>query len=808
MENVFNQNTYPQLPPDLSEGEESISLRELFEIVLNNWKWFAFSIIVGGMIAWFYLYTKVPRYQRQAVIMVKEDASASSTRRSALNTNALMQLNGVMGGTSVKNELYILRSYQLMQDVVKRLGLDVTYVYKHKLKDYSLYTERPVTVTFKDEFSGPVSFRLDVTSAAECAISEVFYGTGTEKLSYTKKVAYGQEIETPFGRIEITLNEKALDRFRGESITVRRYSVEDAAIMTCNKINTSEMDKESTLVLITCQDSNIRRADDILSTILEAYKQSIIKNKNEIAQSTADFIDDRIALISIELGEVENSLANFKQRNGLVDIKSNADIFLNQTATARQRTIQAESQYTLVQYLVDYVKRNSQGNNLIPTLGGITDAGIQSQIASFNQLMLKRNNLAANAAEDNPSIVELDANLQQMRQAVVASLEGYTASLKVQLQQAQKEEKGLSSTLTTVPQKEKEFIDISRQQAIKETLFTFLLNKREETALQLAITEANISIVEHPFGSRAPVSPRKRMVMMVGLLLGALLPLAFFYVKNLLYMGVRGRKDIEAFTTIPLLGEIPHRKDNLDDAAIVVDGQTDDSLGEAFRMLRFSMGFINKDARIIMFTSTMPGEGKTFISRNFAATLGITGKRVLLVDSDIRKRTQSKLSLQGRRNGFTSYLSGAVDDLKSLIIEESKEHNVDFLPAGITPPNPAELLMSHRLEECFDQLKSMYDYVVIDNVPAQVVADAGIVNRVADMTIYVIREGRLDRRYLPELERLHQEGKFNNLCIVLNDSDVEKKKYGYGYGYGYRAEEHSKGFWGFFKRKRGHKHNS
>ena len=201
-------------------------------------------------------------------------------------------------------------------------------------------------------------------------------------------------------------------------------------------------------------------------------------------------------------------------------------------------------------------------------------------------------------------------------------------------------------------------------------------------------------------------------------------------------------------------------------------------------MLRFSMNFMGRDARVIMFTSTMPGEGKTFISRNFAATLGMTGKKVVLMDTDIRKRTQSKLSSMSRHQGLTSYLSGAVDDVSQLVVTENAQCNLDFMPAGVTPPNPAELLMSDRLESCLTELKKRYDYIIIDNVPAQVVADAGIVNRVADLTIYVIREGKVDRRFLPELEQLHQEGKFNNLCIVINDATMEKKRYGYGYGYG------------------------
>lgn len=799
MENRRNMNTIPptyKRPASESTDENFFSLRDVLETVQTKWFYFLLSVILFGALSWFYLSSRTPLYQRHAVILVKDDATGStSSKRSALNTSSLMQLNGVLGGTSVKNELYILRSYQLMREVVKTLGLDVRYDYRYRMRHISLYKERPVTVDFKSEYRHPLRFQLTVDGAGGYTISNVRYGERLQKLEYAKSFSYGDSVDAPFGQFVVTLNEKALERFAGESITVTRYSVEDAAILTCSQVSTSEMDKESTLVILNCTDSNIRRADDILSSILDAYKKSIIQNKNEIAQSTADFIDDRIALISIELGEVENEMAQFKQRNGLMDIKANADAFLGQTTAARQRTIQAETQYNLVQYLADYVSRNMQGHNLIPSLGGVADVGIQTQISQFNQLMLQRNNLAATAGDESHSVQELDNNLAQMRQAIIASLEGFSASLKLQLQQARKDEQGLNTTMHAVPQKEKEFIDISRQQAIKETLFTFLLNRREETALQLAITEANISIVEHPFGSKHPVAPRRRIIMLLGLLAGVIVPLVYFRTKALLNMTVRGRRDIESFTTIPVLGEVPHRRDGLDDSAIVVNNESDDALGEAFRLLRFSMNFIKRDAHVIMFTSTMPGEGKTFISRNFSATIGITGKRVVLVDTDIRKRTQSRLSSTERRGGLTSYLSGTATDLQSLIVKNGIAENVDFLPAGITPPNPAELLMSDRLDECVAELRQMYDYVIVDNVPAQVVADAGIVNRVADLTIYVVREGKVDRRYLPELERLHQEGKFNNLCIVINDASMEKKVYGYGY----KAEEPKRGLRHLFK---------
>ena len=772
--------------------EEMFSMRDMLDTVLDNWKWFVLSAIVCVGLARLYLASRSYVYQRQAMMLVKDDNGNSSGRRSNISTDALMQLNGVLAGTSVKNEVYILHSFQLSREVAKNLHLDVMYNFKKGLKNISLYKNRPITVDFLQPFKVPVSFYLDIKSTHECAIHDVKMGVPMKESSYTGTVRIGQVLQTPFGKLVVTPAVGSLKKFVGKTIKVTRISLDDAAIMIMNKCGSSEIDKESTLVRITCNDTSIERADDILSGLLEAYKQSIIEDKNQIAQSTATFIDSRIQLIHQELSDVEGKMADFKQSSGLVDLKANSEAFLVQSTSARQRTIQAEMQYSMVQFLVDYLVENSKGHTLIPSMGGINDNGIQAQLTQYNELMLNRNRLAQNTSETNPTIKDLDSNLSQMHAAALASLRGYCSSLKLQLDKAKLEENKLLSTINAVPQKEKQVVDIMRQQVLKETLYTFLLNKREETALQLAITEANIRIVEHPFGSKVPVAPRKLVISFFALLLGLAIPFAFFQIKERLNMGVRGRKDIETYTTIPILGEVPHRKSGISDSDIIVSAQSDDVIGEAFRLLRFSMTFINKDARIIMFTSTMPGEGKTFISRNFAATLGMTGKKVVLVDTDIRKRTQSKLSAKGRSQGLTSYLSGAVDDVTTLIVPQDEKCNLDMLPAGITPPNPAELLMSDRLEQCMEELKKHYDYIVVDNVPAQVVADAGIVNRIADLTIYVIRENKIDRRYLPELERLHLEGKFNHLCIVMNDCQNRNKKYGYGYGYGYRDEAKNK----------------
>ena len=764
--------------------EETLTLRDMLDTFLANWIWFLISVIVCLLAARFYLATKSNVYQRQAVMLVKDDSGQSGSRRSNISTDALMQLNGVLAGASVKNEVYVLHSFMLAQEVAKNLQLDVMYNIRVGLRNVSLYDNRPFTVNFVSEFTVPATFKFVIDSNKGGTITEVSYGSPMAESDFTAKVEWGKKVKTPFGEFVATPSEKQLEEFVGQTISVSRISLENAAIMLYNKVSSSEIDKESTLVRITCTDTNIQRADDILNGLLDAYRRSIIEDKNQIAKSTSEFIEDRIGLIHNELSEVEGKMAEFKQSSGLVDIKASSDAYIAQSNTARQRTIQAETQYSMIEYLVDYLTQNSSGNNLIPTMGGINDAGITSQISNYNQLMMQRNRLAENTSENSPTIQDLDGNLTQMRSAILASLKGYSASLSLQVEKAKKEEAGLMGSLQAVPQKEKKVIDIARQQSIKETLYTYLLNKREETALQLAITEANIRVVEQPFGNRSPIAPRKMVVMLMALIMGFIIPFVYFQLRKFFDTTVHGRKDIEKFTTIPILGEVPHSKADIKDSEIVVEGDKDEILSEAFRLIRFNMPFLNKDARVIMLTSTMPGEGKTFISGNIAATLGLTGKKVVLVDADIRKRTRSRISSMDTKQGLTSYLSGNVDDVNSLIVTKSQKCNLDILPAGVVAPNPTELLMSNRLEQCIEELKKNYDYVVIDNVPAQVVADAGIVNRVADLTIYVLRETKVDRRFLPELERLHQEKRFNHLCLVINDSRIRYRKYGYGYGYG------------------------
>ncbi len=780
------------------ESESTMSLHDYWNFLKAQWKWFLLSAIVCVGLAQLYLATQNNVYQRQAVVLVKSDDNPYSHRSS----DALSSISGMMGGNGVYNETFILGTRLLASEVAQVLHLDVVYTCKQRLKTISLYNEKPFEVQFLDAETIPARLDIKVTGKSGAEITRIeFFDEKTQKTVKDKdlrRVKFGERVTTKAGALTIIPNPETLEAFQGKTISVYHLSKENATNSVASRISTSEVNKMADLVQIICVDTNTKRADDILNALLDAYRKSLVEDKNKVAESTAQFIEDRIRLVGAELNQVEGNLANFKQANKLVDMSQNAQAYMSQSTSARQRTIQLQAQQSAVQYMLDYLKKNARENQLIPTLGGITEASIQTQIARYNELQLQRNRLVENSSEGGITVRELDTNLAELRQTLIASMEGYASSVDLQVKQALQEEQALTGSIRNMPQQEKQAIDISRQQEIKETLYTYLLNKREETALQLAVSEAKVRVVETPYGSPHPISPRSRMILLIGLVIGLALPLVCYYVYSLFNMGVRGRKDVEAMTTIPILAEIPRHSSDKNDQGIIINEKSDDMLSEAFRVMRYNLGFLSKDAKVIMFTSTMPSEGKSFVSRNFAYSLAVGDKRVVLVDCDLRRYTQSVVMGRKSAAGVTSYLSGYEDDIDKLIQKAQEGTKVQLLPAGPTPPNPTELLMSDRMVKLINYLREHFDYVVLDSIPTYMMADAAVVSRLSDLTVYVIRDGGIDRRYLTELERMHREGRYPNLCILINGSmeyaGGYSSNYKYGYNY-YRREDDNKQGW-------------
>ena len=792
MENISNN----------MEGNNEMQLIPLLKLCyhkfLQNWYWFTLSVIVCVALGWIYLQRQSRVYERQSVMLIEEANTSGGNmpnmrRASRSNMTSLLELNGVSVGDNLKNEIFIISSKRLMQRVVEKLNLDVDYLIDEGLHHVPLYKdERPVEIIFQSPYTEEMaaktkqaSLNFDVKKKnANTVVLTGFKDKEGNKLPDIS-AQLGQTLQTPVGKLSV-LRGKSFNQWANEEVHVSRMPISFAANLYQSKLSASEFDKETSLIVLTCLDTHTKRADDILNTLYDTYKEDVVENKNRVALSTAQFIDERLQIIGNELSTVETQLADFKKRNQLIDFKLTSQAVLTETSTAHQQTLAIETQLNVAQFLNEYLSNHTNDKDLIPTLN-LGDAGVNQQIAAFNTLMNQRNTLASNSSEQQTVVREMDRQLTQTRQAIASSLQNHINALKLQLRDARLNENLLTGQIAGAPDMEKQGIDIQRQQALKEALYTYLLNKREEVALQQAINEANVRLVEGPIGNRQ-VSPRSMVIMLLALGIGFAIPALIIWLMMTLDVTVHSRKDIENATTIPLLGEIPHMK-NATGKTLINELPNDAPLVEAFRIMRFSLNYIRHATQVIMTTSTTPGQGKSFISRNVCITFAMMGKRTLLIDADIRKRTLS--AHFGHHMGLTAYLSDNFTKVEDIIVKDGIAPGVDFMPAGSLPPNPSELLMSDRLDELMGKLREQYDQIIIDCTPMFSVADAGIVNRVVDITFFVVRAGVQERDFLPELERMYQENRLENLCIVLNDVKENASRYGsnygsgYGYGYGY-----------------------
>lgn len=794
--NSRNANRNPKFA-DKDEPQLIPYIKFCFQLFLNKWYWFALSVILCVAAGWLYQQCSPRIYQRQTVMLIENAETTSPTtgvKRSSRNNNLtnLMELNGISVGDNLKNEIFILSSTRLMKQVVDKLNLHVDYVMTRNLHPVSLYTgERPFEILFQgpELKRGVQTMTVRRKDAHTVRIEDMADQDGNDLPDM--EVMIGQTARSPYGDLCVVRG-KAFDQWEDEEVRVVRMSTTDAAAKYLSGFTASEYDKETSLIVLTCRDMDVRRADDILSTLFDTYKEDVVQNKNQVARSTAAFIDERIRIIESELSSVESELAGFKKRNQMMDFEQTAATVATQVAEAQKQSIEAETQLSVAKYLADYVNDIKTVNDLIPAIN-VGSQSFNSQIAAYNELMAKRNTVATNTAADHTVLRDMDHQLAQMRQAIKTSLSNYVQSLELQVKAARSNEAQLGSVVAGAPEQEREGIDIQRRQKLKESLYTYLMNKREEVALQQAISEANVRLVEGPIGGERKVSPRTSMILFVSLMLGLAIPALILWLQMALDVTVHGRKDVEESTNLPILGEIPRLKKS-NEKSLVTELSGDAPIVEAFRILRFNMGYLRHSTQVILVTSATPGQGKSFTSRNLACIMAMAQKRVLLIDADIRKRTLSRHF--GQELGLTTYLADEYCKVDEIIQPDGLVQGVDFMAAGHRPPNPAELLMSDRLEKLVEELRERYDYIIIDGTPLIAVADASVVDRVADMTLFVVRVGMQRRDFLPELERIYAEDRLSNLCIVINDSDIKENIYGsqagYGYGYGYGASRKPK----------------
>lgn len=753
-------------------------LKRWWYMVVQYWYLFVISTALCLLIGWYYGKVRTQYFREQAMMLI-EDAETLGGSSSNGAVNTLLQLNGVSAGNNLVNEGYIMTTRRLMRNVVDTLKLNVDYTAKPSMRRVTLYKERPFVVEFATaDVEVPVAFDAEIEEGGMVRLSNFSSKDNDEEIS----VRTGVLINTPVGALRIVRQKDFAQFPKGLSIRVTRYPIEMATDMFQNKISAEPYDKNSSLLQLTCVDLNAERAGDVLVQVFEAYKRDVVDNKNRVALGTAHFIDERIAIIGQELGNVENRMAQFKRDNQVVDLQQSASVAVTESSVAKQKALQLETELSVAKYLMDFLVSHAHENEVIPVLSGGDMGSYGAHIAEYNRLVLQRNQTLTNTTASSPAVKQFDAQLAALRSSILSAVRSQVNALGLELRDARKVESATQGVLNNAPLKEKKALDIQRQQELKNALYTYLLNKREEVGLQLSINEANVRLVEYPHRNSAPIYQPITLILLIATVVGLLLPLIYLLLKDLLNNTIASRQEVEQLVSIPVLGEIPHWEEK--GAERLIDKISPSSpIVEAFRILRFNLGFIGKNIKVIAVTSSTPSQGKTFIVSNFATAIAMAGKRVVVIDTDIRKRTLSKN--YRHVGGLTSYLTGESVTLSDIVVTDGLTKGVDMIPAGLMPPNPSELLLSPRLAQLLDEAKQRYDHVIVDTTPFLSVADSSIVCQQADATIYNLRVGVQPRGYLPYLQKLYDTKRIRNLVLLVNDSDERTTSYGYGYGYVY-----------------------
>lgn len=761
-----------------NKNDQGLNIVDLFMYLASQWKWFLLSILICGGIAW-YNYARAPLvYFRSATVIIKDPSNKAST-------SGLDRFDNFINKVNVANEILQFRSKKLMREVVQRVHADVSYQIKDGLRSNELYNESPVLVSLPDALpEQSFSFTMTLKDAKTVTLSDF---SGIEaKPSY--EVALNDTVAIIEGmNVVVTATNYLRDSWLNTPIRVQKLPVESMVNYYKNALGIQQEEEEASILTLALKDSSPARAEDVLNTLITVYNEEAIKEKNQVAVNTANFINERLIIIERELGNVESNLESFKQRNQIVDIASSAGMYMTESQKYNADAMELETQLRLANFIKDYLTDPSKETDLIPSNTGISDMNIENQISLYNAAKLKRDHLIDDSSVNNPVVQELNNSLRAMKQSIIRAVDNMIVSLNVKRNDAQNREMRAQDRVTAIPTKERQMLSIERQQKIKEALYLFLLNKREENALSQAMADNNARVIDGAEGSNAPISPNRNRILLLGLLVGIALPGVVCLAILFMDTRVHGRKDIEGATSVPYLGEIPLDKEAMKDhrkKVMAVKEQGDDIVSEAFRILRTNMAFLSKKdkpAQVITFTSFNIGAGKTFIARNLSMSLAYMKKRVVMVDLDIRKGTLSR-HFGHYHVGVTNYLSDNTVKVDNII---QHQEGFDLIPAGILAPNPAELLMDNRLDELMNELRTRYDYIIADNVPVGLIADATIANRIADLTIFVVRAGKLDRRQLPDIEKLYQEKKLKNMALVLNGANPERHGYGYSYGYGY-----------------------
>lgn len=766
-------------------GAPAVMIKNVLSIVLRNWYWFVICLVLALVIAFFYVKSKQPVYARSASIMIRSNVNETD--------RTLKELGITQTPTNLANEMLMMNTAIVAEEVVRRLNLDVEYLQDGPFYDKTVYgLDLPVTARFL-ELNDRDAASMDLVLKNGVVLLTGFQRSGK---SFPERVQLrlGDTVQTPVGLLTVAASPYYKPDQSCE-LHIRRSGIETTTNRVRNRIHAGLRDKNSTVIDIHFRDVSPSRAEDILNTLVSVYNEQWMQERNRKIISTNDFIRERLAVIEQELGSVEQNISSYKSENLIVDVHASGAQALAQANDIEQQMTMLDSRIHQLRMVYDYLVSNADDSQQIPFNMGIENGAIVQRIAEYNNLVLQRNNHLAFSSPQNPLVVDLNKQLGILHGSIIEALNSELAMLRTQQQGLQSSRSQAVSRVATAPKQENYLLSVERQQKVKESLYLFLLQTREENELSQAFTAYNTQLVEPPHGSWTPVEPVPRNIYLLAFVLGLAVPAVFLFLREMFKTTVQGRDDLKNLS-VPFAGEIPlntqgkksrflrfkKEKDDKKPEVLVVE-KNRNMMNEAFRVVRSNLEFLlgfDASHKVIMLTSLTPGSGKTFISANLSAVVGIKDKKVLAIDLDLRKGSLSVYA-ESPSHGLSSYLSGRSEDWHDQIVRLGK---VDILPCGKLPPNPTELLYTPRFAQLMERAREEYDYVFIDCPPVEIVADAAIINRYVDLTLFVVRAKMLERAFLPEIDQWYTDKKYTNLAILLNGTDATSDHYGY-HKYGY-----------------------